>query len=111
VETGQAFEAVSLKSKFGIDLGIIFCYIFCMKTAISIPDEIFKQVEKFSREHQYSRSEVFAMAVKEFLEKLKSKEILDALNEVYSEPNSSEETTLREKGKRYYIKKIVKEKR
>ncbi len=82
-----------------------------MKTAISIPDEIFKQVEKFSREHQYSRSEVFAMAVKEFLEKLKSKEILDALNEVYSEPNSSEETTLREKGKRYYIKKIVKEKR
>jgi metal-responsive CopG/Arc/MetJ family transcriptional regulator len=82
-----------------------------MKTAISIPDEIFKEVEKFSREHQYSRSEVFAMAVKEFLEKLKSKEILDALNETYSEPESPEEITLREKSKRYYTKKIMKEKR
>jgi predicted transcriptional regulator len=82
-----------------------------MKTAISIPDEIFKEVERFSREHQYSRSEVFVMAVKEFLEKLKSKELLDALNESYLEGQSSEEITLREKSKRYYAKKIVKEER
>jgi len=79
-----------------------------MKTAISIPDEIFEEVDKFSREHRYSRSEVFAMAVKEFLEKLKSKELLDALNEAYSEPESPEETTVRERSKRYYRKKIAK---
>jgi len=54
---------------------------------------------------------VFVMAAKEFLEKLKSKELFNALNEVYSEPESSEETTLREKSKRYYAKKIVKEER
>jgi predicted transcriptional regulator len=79
-----------------------------MKTAISIPDEIFEEVDKFSREHRYSRSEVFAMAVKEFLEKLKSKELLHALNEAYSEPESPEEITVREKSKRYYRKKIAK---
>jgi metal-responsive CopG/Arc/MetJ family transcriptional regulator len=80
-----------------------------MKTAISIPDEIFREIERFSKEHQYSRSQVFVMAVKEFLEKLKSKELFNALNEVYSEPESLEETTLREKSKGYYSKKILKE--
>jgi metal-responsive CopG/Arc/MetJ family transcriptional regulator len=79
-----------------------------MKTAISIPDEIFEEVDKFSKEHRTSRSEVFAMAVKDFLEKLKSKELLDALNEAYSEPESREETTVRERSKKYYRKKIVK---
>ena len=82
-----------------------------MKTAISIPDEIFEKVEKYSKEHRYSRSEVFVMAVKEFLEKLKSKELLDTLNKVYSAPESLEETTLREKSKKYYSKKILKEDR
>ncbi len=80
-----------------------------MKTAISVPDEIFREVERFSKEHRYSRSEVFVMAVKEFLEKLKSEKLLNTLNEVYSEPESQEERTLREKGKRYYSRKILKE--
>jgi metal-responsive CopG/Arc/MetJ family transcriptional regulator len=78
-----------------------------MKTAISIPDEIFKEVEKFSKEHQSSRSEVFAIAVREFLEKMKSKELFNALNEAYSEAESSEEATLRKKSKRYYTKKVL----
>ena len=75
-----------------------------MKIAISIPDEIFQEIERFSKEHRYSRSEVLVMAVKEFLEKLKSKELFNALNEVYSEPEFLEETTLREKNKVYYFK-------
>jgi metal-responsive CopG/Arc/MetJ family transcriptional regulator len=78
-----------------------------VKTAISIPDEIFREIERFSKEHRYSRSEVFVMAVKEFLEKLKSKEVFNALNEVYSEPESLEETTLTEKSKAYYSKKNI----
>ena len=80
-----------------------------MKTAISIPDEIFQEIERFAKEHRYSRSGVFVMAVKEFLEKLKSKGLFNALKEVYSEPESLEETTLREKSKGYYSKKILKE--
>ncbi len=94
-----------------LTFGITFCYTYRMKTAISLPNEIFKEVEKFSKEHQYSRSEVFAMAVKEFLEKRKSKELLNVLNEVYSESESPEEITVREKGKRYFTKNILKEER
>ena len=81
-----------------------------MKTAISIPDEIFREIERFSKEHRYSRNEVFVMAVKEFLDKFKSKELFNALNEVYSKPESLEETTLREKSKGYYSKNKTKRK-
>jgi len=80
-----------------------------MKTAISIPDQLFEQVENFSKKHRRSRSEVFAMAVRKFLEKEKAQELLDALNEAYSHEESVEEKTLREKGKKYYAQKVLKE--
>jgi metal-responsive CopG/Arc/MetJ family transcriptional regulator len=80
-----------------------------MKTAISIPDHLLKEVEHFSKNHRRSRSEVFAMAVKTLLEKEKTEELLAALNTVYTETESSEEGRLREKSKRYYQRKIIKE--
>jgi metal-responsive CopG/Arc/MetJ family transcriptional regulator len=79
-----------------------------MKTALSIPDEIFKEVEKFAKEHHFSRSEVFVIAVKEFLKKLASKKLLDALNNAYSDVESPEEKTLRVKSKKYYINRVLK---
>jgi len=78
-----------------------------MKTALSIPDEVFREVEKFAKEHHYSRSEVFVIAVKEFLKKLESKRLLDALNDAYSEVESPEEKTLREKSKKYYVSRVL----
>jgi len=80
-----------------------------MKTAISIPDQLFEEVETFSKKHRLSRSEVFAMAVKKLLEKEKTGELLAALNEAYSEGESSEEVQVREKSKRYYQRRIIKE--
>ena len=78
-----------------------------MKIAISIPDEIFKEIEKIAEENNYSRSEVFLIAVKEFLEKLKSRKLLDALNNAYSDVESPEEKTLRKKSKKYYAEKVI----
>jgi hypothetical protein len=46
--------------------------------------------------------------VKEFLERLKSKEILHGLNEAYSSDETAEETDLRVKRKEYYGSKIAK---
>ena len=80
-----------------------------MTTAVSIPDEVFKEVDKTAKEFNYSRSELFTIAVKEFLEKIKSKKLLDALNKAYSEVESPEEITLRQKSKKYYAKKVLKE--
>jgi len=80
-----------------------------MKTAISIPDEIFREVEKFAKEHNYSRSEVLVIAVKNFLKKLESKKLLDALNDAYSYVETTEEKTLMRKGKRHYARAVLKE--
>jgi metal-responsive CopG/Arc/MetJ family transcriptional regulator len=78
-----------------------------MKTAISIPDDLFKEVEKIAKEQQSSRSALFTAAVKEYLERIKSQRLLDALNKAYSEPESPEDTTLRQKSKKYYARKIL----
>ncbi len=81
-----------------------------MKTAISIPDQLFKEVEKFAQEHNYSRSEVFVIAIKDFLEKLQSKKLLEAINRAYSDVELQEEKTIREESKKHYSKRVLKEK-
>jgi metal-responsive CopG/Arc/MetJ family transcriptional regulator len=80
-----------------------------MKTAISLPDEIFNEVENFAKEHNYSRSEVFVIAIRRFLEQCKSAQMLKALDDVYVENESGREKTVREKAKRHYATKIIKE--
>jgi metal-responsive CopG/Arc/MetJ family transcriptional regulator len=79
-----------------------------MKTAVSIPDDLFEEAEEIAREQRFSRSELFAVAVREYLERIKSQRLLDELNKAYSEPESSEDAVLRQRRKKYYAKKILK---
>jgi metal-responsive CopG/Arc/MetJ family transcriptional regulator len=81
-----------------------------MKTAISIPDEIFEEVDRYAKEHHYSRSEVFVVAIRELLKKQESKKLLHALNEAYGTAESYEEKMTRTKGKRHYAREVLKEK-
>jgi len=75
-----------------------------------ISEEEYLEGEKIARvKHEYVAGEVFAMAVKKLLEKEKTGELLAALNEAYSEGESSEEVQVREKSKRYYQRRIIKE--
>ncbi len=78
-----------------------------MKTALSIAEESCSEDKNYAKEQHYSRSEVFVIAVKEFLKKLESKRLLDALNDAYSEVESPEEKTLREKSKEYYVSRVL----
>lgn len=80
-----------------------------MKTAISIPDEIFREVEEFAKEHKYSRSEVFAIAAKDFLERLKSRELLKTLDKLYSDIETPEDAKLRKRALKHYAKRVLKE--
>lgn len=84
-------------------------YTQSMKTAISVPDEVFKEVEKFAKEHHYSRSEVFSLAVKDYMERYRSKQLLNTLNELYADIETPEDSSLREKAIRHYAKKVLKE--
>ena len=91
-----------LRNNNGIDSGITHWYTFFMKTAISVPDEVFREVEKVARERHSSRSEVIVTAVKEYLERRKSNELLSALNQAYGTAETTEEYEVWKKAKKRY---------
>lgn len=78
-----------------VDKGITVGYIESMKTAISLPDDLFKRVNAFAKQHHFSRSEVFVKATEELLERKASRDIIEALNKVYSEPETQEDIEAR----------------
>jgi len=55
-----------------------------MKTAISVPDDLFRRAEATARRLRISRSELYAKAMAEFLMRQQGKAITERLNDVYS---------------------------
>jgi len=93
----------------GIDIGITTGYTYFMKTAISVPDAIFNEVDKVAKESHSSRSEVFVTAVREYLEKRKSRKLLDDLNNALAVAETEEEYAGRQKIKKQYARVVRKE--
>jgi metal-responsive CopG/Arc/MetJ family transcriptional regulator len=65
-----------------------------MKTAVSIPDPLFKAAERAAKRHKISRSRLYTRAVQEYLERRRSEGIKKALDEVYSAEPSEVDPTL-----------------
>jgi len=59
------------------------CYTRLVKTAISLPDPVFKSAEQLAQRLRMSRSELYAKAVKAFLEEHRDDLITSRLNDVY----------------------------
>lgn len=55
-----------------------------MKTAVSLPDDLFRQAEAAARRLRVSRSELYAKAIAEFLEQQDTSTITKRLNDLYS---------------------------
>jgi len=55
-----------------------------MKTAVSVPDDLFRQAEATARRLRVSRSELYAKAIAEFIERQHANTITKRLNDVYS---------------------------
>ncbi|MBI4179811.1 hypothetical protein HY522_10365 [bacterium] len=62
-----------------------------MKTAISIPDGVFRSADRVARELRLSRSELYAQAVAYFIEAYRRRNVTAALNRVYSKTESAVE--------------------
>jgi metal-responsive CopG/Arc/MetJ family transcriptional regulator len=77
-----------------------------MKTAISIPNDLFKSVDELSAEMDLSRSQIFADAMRAYLHQRKSEKMLRAINEVYSCPETEEEAMVRKQSKKRYVKTL-----
>ncbi len=54
-----------------------------MKTAISLPDNLFKRAERVARGMKLNRSQLYAQALEAYLARLDPEAITAAFNEVY----------------------------
>ncbi len=59
-----------------------------MKTAISLPDELYQRAETTARKMRISRSRLYSRAIAEFLEKEEDSAVTERLNTVYAEQSS-----------------------
>ena len=60
-------------------------YTNSMKTAVSIPNDIFEVAERLARRTRKSRSQLFSDALKEYLARHTPDEITEAMNRVCDE--------------------------
>ena len=58
-----------------------------MKTAVSIPDEVFDQVERLARRARRSRSAVFSAALREYVARHTPDEVTEAMDRVCAAVN------------------------
>ena len=56
-----------------------------MKTAVSIPDGIFESAERVARRMGVSRSELYANALRQYLDKHAAEQVTRHLDEVYGD--------------------------
>lgn len=59
-----------------------------MKTAISIPDRLFRAAERVAKRRKVSRSRFYAEAVASYLKSQREKGIKEALDAVYAKESS-----------------------
>jgi metal-responsive CopG/Arc/MetJ family transcriptional regulator len=76
-----------------------------IKTAISIEKPIFDQMDVLAKNLKISRSHLFSMAAREFIERYKNMELLRSLNDVYKDLPDSEPIVSEMHSKHYQLVK------
>ncbi len=72
--TGTAHGGLEASSSGGYTTG--------MKTAVSIPDQVFEQAERLARRTRKSRSHIFSSALREYVARHSPDEVTDAMDRV-----------------------------
>lgn len=73
-----------------------------IKTAVSLHERLFKQAESLARQMKLSRSRLFAHALEEFIQRHQNRELLDKINQAYSDqPDNAERNYLRKMRRRH----------
>ena len=68
-----------------------------IKTAISIEKNLFDQAEIIARTMKVSRSKLFVIALRDFIEHQKNKEMLAQINATYDDEPDATEQAIRKK--------------
>ena len=65
-----------------LETGSFRGYTTGMKTAVSIPDQVFEQAERLARRTRKSRSHVFSSALREYVARHSPDDVTDAMDRV-----------------------------
>ena len=65
-----------------------------IKTAISLHDVLFAQVEDLARDLKISRSHVVALALEEFVQRHHNRQLLEAINQAYDHEHSLDDAPM-----------------
>ena len=60
-----------------------------MKTAVSISDNVYKKAERFAKKAKITRSKLYSTAIEEYLERQERKKIIEQINKVCEEVDTS----------------------
>jgi antitoxin MazE6 len=71
-----------------------------MKTAVSIPDDVFDAAQRLARRTKRSRSRVFSDALREYLARHSPDEITDAMNRACAEIGDTRDPFIAEAARR-----------
>jgi antitoxin MazE6 len=71
-----------------------------MKTAVSIPDDVFEKVERLARRSSRSRSEVFSAALREYVARHAPDEVTESMNKVCESVGGADDTFVAEAARR-----------
>lgn len=71
-------------------------YTLGMKTAVSVPNELFERAERMARRLEVSRSELYSRALREYLARHSPDEVTRALDRLSEDLDTSADDFLRE---------------
>jgi predicted transcriptional regulator len=71
-----------------------------MKTAISLPDEVFKEAERFAHRSRKTRSQLYAEAIAEYLARHAPDDITERMNRVCDRVGSEQSVFATEAARR-----------
>lgn len=75
-------------------------YTLGMKTAVSVPNEVFERAERLAKRLKVSRSELYSRALREYLAQHSPDEVTQALDAVCEELGTGSDEFVREAGRR-----------
>jgi len=71
-----------------------------MKTAISIPDDVFREAERYARRAKKSRSKLYREALAEYLARHAPDAITEAMNKVFEDVDQAPDPFVTRAGRR-----------
>jgi predicted transcriptional regulator len=77
-------------------------YTAGMKTAVSLPNELFARADRLAKRLDVSRSELYGRALREYLARHSADEVTQALDQLCEELDTGSDDFVREAGRRIF---------